>query len=729
MNFNFLNFASTTAISCVFILATGACRKRSPKEVPMTEVSQSSSSPSSIPDELKSNQLGSLPSAVYRTQVQSPIHWQPWTKETMERARSANRLIFAVIALPQQSDFQYILTDLASDPALLTKINESYVPVLIDGDASREIGQLTVDLCAEIKSAVRLPLFVWMTPDANPVAWIPSPMSQSTDVSELFNQSESMISRMWLDDPNYVLKNSIEDNANRRARISIRKNTKVMSQDPSKDTLASLRQLTSLYDPDSRSFDLAGGLFPSGSIDLLATAAIQPGLPADLRTRCLKTTRELMVDLLLSAMFDPLDGGIFSARWGTTWSFPTFTRDCVSQSRAAVSLINCYRATGDDRVLEKALQIIDFVEKSYLTPEGLFSVGLTGPPKPANWLWTIEDIKKALPAADVAWWIKATNMKEVGNLPGEMDQNREFLRSNSLGMVMTLSEIAASQSQSLEAFKPRYQSACEKLLQVRNNRIGQSARDDCSHAGSSFRMASAYVAAFGVTGHEKYRIKAITLMEKCRAAFSDGPQLRLFSKDAPKSIGAGRAFLYGLALQASLDVSVIDPEKKWTDWSEDIATTSAELFTGSEFLKECPDDAKIIDLPITDLIMVFDDSTAGLFAQAECRLAERGRPLVGSFSKLATPLPNYTVDQPLIHTDLLLATLARYFKVTIVSGANLSSELRLATQRLPMRSFQYRMAASKNEVPDGSVMVVFGDGQTRVISSVAALQQAVLPSP
>ena len=131
------------------------------------------------------------------------------------------------------------------------------------------------------------------------------------------------------------------------------------------DVLRSLRQLTSFYDPYSRSFDEAGGLFPAGAIDLLSTAAIHPGLPAETRARCLETARELLVDLLPSAMFDPLEGGVFSSRRGNSWALPAFYRDCVSQARAAVALINAYRATGDKRALEKALGLISFAEKSY----------------------------------------------------------------------------------------------------------------------------------------------------------------------------------------------------------------------------------------------------------------------------------------------------------------------------------------------------------------------------
>lgn len=711
-------------VLCGLMLGTGGCRKEN-----RAGSKDGDGLPPVMAAALQSNALGPLPGAVYRSQAGSPIHWQPWTRESMARAKTANRLVFGVIAMPQQSGFRKALAALAADPALVSEINDNYVPVLIDGDASREVGLLSADLCAEINRGLQMPLLIWMTPDGNPVAWIPVGSGAAANVADLFKQSHSMVTRVWADDSGYVIKNSALNNASRRARIGRRTSSSVMSEQAAEDVIHSLRQLVSFYDPYSRSFDQAGGLFPSGTLDLLATAAIHPGLPAEVRSRCLKTTRELLVDLLPSAMFDPLEGGVFSSRRGNSWALPGFFRDCGSQARVAVALIHGYRATGDARALDKALALIAFSEQAFMTPEGLFAVGMADESGPAAWLWSVEDIKKLLPPEDAAWWIKANGMVGMGNLPSEADPLREFFRANSLGLGKSVEELAAEQSQTLETFAPRFEATRKKLLAARNSRLGERGRDDCSHAGATLRMVSAYAAAFAVTGDGKFREKAVALLDKSRTAFSDGPRLRVFSQAAPKSLGEGRAFIYGLALQAALDVSVITSDEKWLVWSEDLATTAAELFTGSGFLKECPDDAIIIDLPVTDLVMLFDDSTAGLISFAECRLAESGRPLVASFSELATPLPSYTVDRPVLHTDLLQATLARQYMVTVVVGADISPAMKLATQRLPIRMVQRRAAKSRDEVPPGSVRVVLAGGMTRLVSTPEALQEAVLPSP
>lgn len=718
-----LSRATAAAILCGLTLGTVGCRKRLPSSV------SDAVTPKRIASEPHSNNLGTLPGALYQSQAKSPIHWQPWTKESLKQAESNNQLIFAVVVMPQQVDFQSVLTALSSDATLVSKINQNYVPILIDGDAAREVGLLTADLCAEIKQALQLPLLLWMTPDGSPVAWIPAPKSSLSEVVNLFNKSHHMINRMWSDDSSYTIKNSLLDNSNRRVRIAQRKNTSVMSTAPAEDSLRCLRQLTSFYDSYSQSFDEAGGLLPSGAIDLLASAAIHPGISEELRTQCLKTTRALLGDILPSPMIDPLDGGIFASRRGNSWPLPLFTRDCSSQARAAVALINAYRATGNADALKKALGVIHYAEEAFTTSEGLFAIGLSSEFESKAWLWSVEQVNQTLSHEDAAWWIKATSMKELGNLPSEVDPKRDFFRYNSLGLRQSPAQIAKDLSEPLETFAPRFENVRKKLLAARNARLGKLNHDECSHAGASFRMISAYAAAFGATGEEPYREKAIVLMNKAQTAFSDGPKLRLFSKDAPKSIGEGRAFLYGLAMQAALDLAVITSNDAWIDWSEDLATTAAELFTDSAFLKECPDDAKIIDLPVSDLVMLFDDSTAGLISFAECRLAHRKRPLVKSFSDLAIPLPTYTIDRPILHTDLLTATIAREFRVTIVAGPGISPALKRATERLPIRMIQRRNPLSLGEVPTASVMVILPDGQKRMVTTPEALQEAVLPSP
>ena len=722
----------TILLLAAVVLTQNSCRKAK------TAVAENTQAAPVIALELESNGLDALPGAVCRSQAGSPIHWQPWTKDTLNRAKAARRLVFCVIAMPRQPVFLQVLSGLESDPAVVDTINSQYVPVLVDGDAARELSLLTADLCLEIRRPVQMPLLLWLTHEGNPVAWLPSSAPTPAGIVELFNQSHSMVSQMWREDAQgpdaksgagYVVRNSALDNANRRERMQRRKTTNAVSSQPALDAQRSLRQLASMYDSYSRTLDESGLLFPDGTIDLLASAAARPGLPADVRDRCMESLRGLLDDLLPSAMFDPLDGGVFSARRGPTWDLPWFVRDCVGQARVAVALVEAFHVTGDRRALDRALGSIAFAEKNYATEAGLFAAGLAPEADASAWLWSVEDVEQVLGKEDARWWISATGMKGLGNLPSEADPRREFFRANSLSMAGSPAEIAASLGQSEEAFLPRFESAKAKMLAARRARLGDFIRDASPHAESSLRMVSAYAAAFAATGDDAWRTKAVELLKRTREAFAAGPRLRAYDREAAPSIGAGRAFLYALALQSVLDVAAITLDEQWFLWSEDLATTAAEMFTGKGFLKECPDEAKLIDLPVTDLVMLFGDSTAGLVASAEARLSDLGRPLVASFSELATPLPLYAIDRPMLHTDLLGATLLRHFRVSVLMGKDLPAALAATVSRLPVRTVTRRSALPAEDVPPGAVKVLLPEGKEAVVTSPEELQQALLPSP
>ncbi len=673
------------------------------------------------------NALAGVPGKLYSLVADSPVRWQPWTPEALKMAESSNRLVFGLIVMPQQPGFQEILAELDADPARVEAINRNYVPVLIDGDACREMALLTAHLCAELKQGISLPLMVWFTPAGDPVAWRGATGS-SAPFRELFNQSHSMVEGMWKDDPDYVRENSRANNNDRRARMSRRAALTKASDQPVQDTLTGIRQLSALYDPVSRSLDQAGGLFPAGALDLLSTAAAHPGIPDEIRRRCLETIGELMEDILPSAMFDPLDGGVFTSRRHGTWDFPVFSRDCPTQARVALALFHMYRATGEPLALERALGLLAFAERSYRTPGGLFSLGVEKSWETEDWLWQVEDVKKVLPPEDAAWWIKATRMHDLGNLPSEADPGRKFFRANTIGLPSGMAGIAAGAGIGPEEFAPRYEAVRKLLLEARGKRLGGSFKDEVPHAISTFRMVSAHAAAFTATGEEKWRETAVELLAAARAAFGDGPRLRQFDREGPVTITGARAFVYALAIQSGLDVASITSDESWTDWAVNLTTTAAELFATEGYLAESSPATKVIDLPIGDFAMLFDDSTLGLFASATARLEALEKPVVPGLLEISRPLPASVASRPILHTDNLLAALSRHHGVTVLAGAGLSPEMKLAVERLPLRTFHRRSAGTGDEVPAGSVKIFVPGLDPVTVEDVHLLREALLPS-
>jgi len=700
--------------------ATG-CRKRRPAtgSVEVTAAAQILA--------LERNASSDLPGPIYAAESESRIHWQPWTQQTLDTAKKANRLLMVVIALPQQPGFQPLLESLSEDSALVDKINRSYMPILVDADAIREMGLLTADLCGEIGRKLQLPMFLWMTPEGAPVAWIPISALNGEGARNMIRQSDEMVTRMWTDDPAYVLKNSSLDHEARQKRFAQRQRGLSVSERPAEDVVQSIRQLTTLYDPVSRNFDEAGGLFPNGALELLSAALINRRVPADLQARSREMTAELLEDLLASAMFDPVDGGVFSSRNGRSWALPFFMRDCPMQGRVAAAMIRIYEATGNPVALERALAVLKFSENSYQNADGLFRFGMGERPETGLWLWSADEIEQALSPEAAKQWIAATGMNRLGNLPMEADARREYFRKNSLRFAKPVTQLAADAGVDEATFRATFEASRETLLKIRESRFSTQQAEQSGHAVANLRMVSAYAAAFAATGDTQFREKATVLLEKAREAFYADNLLKMYASEAPGSVTGGRAFLYALAIHAACDVADITLNPEWNEWAAELAQTAADRFISDGLFVECSPDDSLMPLAISDRAMLFDDSSAGLLSMAETRLKAAGHPMDETLAKLVTPLPTESTSRPFLHSDAILASLIRHYSPVVVIGADTSPELKTAVERLPLRLIIRRLAATSEEIPTGSVKVEFPEGDPQVFQTVDSLLEAVLP--
>ncbi len=709
---------SAAILAAVFVLA--ACRS----EV----VESTTDNLIETPSELEKNNLLQLPGAVYRHAADSPIHWQPWTRDIPDLADRSDRMIFAFVTSVQAPGFAESLETLSSNRRIVEAINQNYVPVLIDADAAREIGILTADLAAEISQPLNLPFLLWMSPAGHPVAWIPSRWIDAETARERFFQSNILVSNIWKESPEYVVRNSAMDNEARAARMDRRRMRIMGSETPDVDTVRSIRQLISLYDPLSRNYDEIGGLFPSGALDLIASAAMQADLPPDVRRRAGETTRDYLKDLLGSPMFDPLDGGLFSARRSGSWTLPSFHRNSITQSRAALALFRAYHATGEPHALESALGLIRFTENQYRTSGGLFAVGYEAGSSQEDWKWTVEEVAEILGEEEGRWWADLTGMRGLGNIPFEVDPERRYFRQNTISLPDTLHALAEKSGTPPDRFEARFEDARQKILAARDLRVGESPRDKTPHASASFRMVSAYAAAFTATGDDQWRDKSVELLERSREAFSDGARLRTFQDgDSPPEITDARAFTYALAIHALLDVVDITGNTDWLIWCDDLATVMTENFTEDDLLHEVSADARVIDLPVTDFTMLFEESSLGLINFAECRLAALGRPLMMDLRELAGKLPISAVDYPVQHTDITQSFLSRLFPVTIVHGPETPRELLDSIERLPLRMFHRRPARGDEAPPAGACLVIRGADEPVVVTNPRELENAALP--
>ena len=699
------------------VLWAASCRK------PATEAGDSAPTAPTQVAELDENRMQDAPDGLLASRAASPVHWQHWEPSVLQSAAKARRLVFAFIGSAQYPGCVEALDAIDRDPALVARLNQEFVPVLVDADLCRESALAAGMLCQEIKQPVSFPFILVLSPDGNEVTWRPVAFSPGTDLRTLFEGAADVISRMWVESPDYVSRNSGDDHANRLARLPKPDSAPANPAERDEFLRRATRQLVSLYDEDIGTLSGTGGLLPLGVLQCLASAVLDPATPPDIARRSQEAVRTFGAAILQSPMVDPLDGGVYSSRRGGAWDHPMPNRTCLTQARAARALVTLHAATADPRALEVALGTVRFAEAEYATADGLFSRQRQPASTPAaEWLWTVEQVEQALDPSEAALWKTLCKLEPLGNLAIESDPQRQYFRLNSLGFRSTLAVAADKLRLAPEEATRLFASGREKLLAARLTRVPQAPPATAAAASPSFRMVSAYAALFTATGDSAWRDKALTLARACRQSFSKGALLVEQIPTMPDTVCDARAFTYAIAIQAALDLAEVTLDENWRTWAGDLATTTAENFVDSEGrLVEARPAATPLRLPLEDRVMLFDDSTAGLMRMNLARLQALDQPPPPAIAPWIRSLPAFA-DYPVVFTDSILATSFARSRVIVELPADPSPEWRDTACRLPLDRIARRIGKGRD------ARIVHPDGKSSPLASPAELA-TLRPNP
>lgn len=677
-----------------------------------------------IHPELNENQLQDAPTTFLRSAAKSKIHWQNWNPSVLEKAADANRMIFAIIGSARYPGCFETLEALDNDPALIRSLNENFVPVLADIDMSRETGLIAYALSPETGSPIAFPFIILLSPEGSPVTWQPLQYRDDRSIRDFFDNSVEVVTRLW-DDPKYINEDSADKLARRQENLALPDPSVEDPEERKSQFQAALRRINSFYDADIGSVSGAGGLFPFGVFDSLILAQYNPILPAQLRANSKNILDAYTQTILGSAMVDPLDGGIYPSRRGSSWNLPLFRRDCVTQARVIHSLARMHQLGQVEQSLSTALGAMRFAESHFLTPEGLFSLTANSSDAPdKEWLWTLEQVSSVLSDEEMSVWTAISELKSLGNLPSEADPMRRYFRLNALSYRLPVDEVATITGFESNKTKALLESGRKKLLKARENRFATPRADPTPSAAASFRMISAYAALFTATGDPQWRDKAVALGKISRTTFCASRFINELPNGTPDSMSDGRAFTYTIAAQAAIDLGAITIDDEWYLWALDLSTLLAEHFvTEDGRLVEVRSIAKVIDLDYENRIMIFDASTTGIVRLNLARLSALGFKTPPALKPWLTSMPPIE-KAPIIFTDTLNAMSYHWSHSRVDVGPEASEDLFNAVCMLPLELFERRV---QRDAAD-SVKVTPFESETSLITDPAAIP-ALIKTP
>ena len=361
----------------------------------------------------KPNRLANEASPYLRQHANNPVDWYPWGKEAFEKARRENKPILLSVGYSTCHWCHVMERESYSDKDIATVLNTHFVAIKVDRERRPEVDETYMIATEMLNQAGGWPNNVFLTPELKPFAaitYLPKPQ---------FQEMMQEINQHWRNNPGPIM-----GQAERVASvIAAYMQSRVEARTVTPQLLKSLvKQATQHFD------DFNGGIgvapkFPQESLLLFLLEQAERNLNARAREVALTT----LDHIIAGGIHDQVGGGFHRYAVDPRWRVPHFEKMLYTQALLSQALIQAYRMTGHQRYARAARQTIDHVIRDMQQPDGGFATAFDAESKTADgkkeegafFVWTPDQLKKALSAADAELAAKVFGITKDGNFHGK----------------------------------------------------------------------------------------------------------------------------------------------------------------------------------------------------------------------------------------------------------------------------------------------------------------------
>jgi len=289
------------------------------------------------------------------------IHWRQWGPEALQEAKAQDKPVLLSLSAVW-CHWCHVMDETSySDPAVISYINEHYVPVRVDNDQRPDVNARY--------NMGGWPTTAFLTPDGELMAggtYIP-PEAMREHLPRIASE----------------YKTSRDDIARKAQELRERRAAAAATQTAALSPAifdSVLRAVSTSYDPLFGGFSAGGGpKFPhADSIDLLLYAHRrnrQDERPSGHDPDLLHMARKTLDSMTGGGVFDQEWGGFFRYATQRDWSEPHYEKMLEDNANLLRNLLALYRATGEDAHADVASRIVDYLEAKLRDPQHGFFFG------------------------------------------------------------------------------------------------------------------------------------------------------------------------------------------------------------------------------------------------------------------------------------------------------------------------------------------------------------------
>jgi hypothetical protein len=449
--------------------------------------------------ERKPNRLIHEKSPYLLQHAYNPVDWYPWGEEAFEAAKAQDKPVFVSIGYSSCHWCHVMEKESFENEEVAKLMNAAFVCIKVDREERPDLDSAYMAVCQAMGRSCGWPLNVIMTAHKKPffaASYIPKDGRFGlAGMVDLVPQIEDIWKTRRSD-----LENLGEDITHRIETFEKRTGGEELGKDVMDDAY---EKLVLSFDEENGGFGRAPK-FPSphNLIFLLRYWS---------RTKeknALKMAEKTLRAMRTGGIFDQVGFGFHRYSTDAKWLVPHFEKMLYDQALLALANTEAFQATGAGKFKVTAKEALTYVLRDLASPEGVFYAAEDADTEGEEgkfYLWTEEEIKKALPSEDVNLAIRLLGIKAGGNYT-EAGRNRSG--RNILHLAEPLEQVASESQLTVDELILRLGRICNVLFKAREKRV-RPAKDDKILVDWNGLMIAALAKASSVFGEPRYLQAAV----------------------------------------------------------------------------------------------------------------------------------------------------------------------------------------------------------------------------
>lgn len=494
----------------------------------------------------------------------NPVHWYPWGKEALQKAKKENKPLIISIGYASCHWCHVMENESYADPEVAHFMNDHFISIKVDREERPDIDQIYMDTSILLTGSGGWPLNAFALPDGKP-----------------FHTVTYLPKNRWLDLLEHIVE-LYEDRKDDIINQAEKLTNRIASQSLiSKSDDKNKKELKAMYH----------GLFPKiehiidfkrGGFTRSPKFPLPPAWEWMLQyayitkdEKALKAVKSTLTNMAFGGINDQIGGGFARYSTDAEWIVPHFEKMLFDNAQLVSLYAHAYQVTGDPLYANVIHDTLQFIERELMDKNGGFHSSINADSEGVEgkfYLWKMKDLKELFDEETMEKITDYYSLKSYGNWE---DGNNVLYRTESNKAFAERHKITP------EEWEITLDKVKKTLLKQRETRI-RPTTDNKILTSWNAMMLKGYIDAYRAIGEEKHLKTAVknAIFLRENMLQENGAIWRNYMNG--KASIPGMLEDYAQLAEALIELYQVTFDKAWLDTASEIVKYALAHFGDAE---------------------------------------------------------------------------------------------------------------------------------------------------